>query len=271
MIILAKNGVVELLNNALKISGGVGNGDELGDLTGIAKVGHFVTKLGEWDFDRDEINFGVGLTDELDEIVAVAVDRNETSTALAWFELHGFGGATTVYILAVNKTASFLVDDFVAKLLCNLLVIIVVFTKKTFDLGGGVGGGGVKSGFDLGFDEREIEHMLIFGFTETEIVFDNLNKGFLAAVNTADFEMAIELGGYFLIRNRNALLASEFGSIGIILGFGKGRALVFGAKLLNGGFVKLTTRLAFNRCHTATIKHEIIRKTNIFTIYGGNW
>ena len=52
---------------------GAGNGDVLGDFAFILKGFEAFFKFGEGDFDGDEVDFGVGLFDEFDKIITVAV------------------------------------------------------------------------------------------------------------------------------------------------------------------------------------------------------
>ena len=50
-----------------------GDGNIFGDFAFILKGFEAFFKFGEGDFDGDEIDFGVGLFDEFDEIITVAV------------------------------------------------------------------------------------------------------------------------------------------------------------------------------------------------------
>ena len=50
-----------------------GDGDILSDFVVVAEFIEALVKFGEGDFDGDEVDFGVGLFDEFDEIITVAV------------------------------------------------------------------------------------------------------------------------------------------------------------------------------------------------------
>ena len=136
--------------------GGVCQGDVLFDFALFLQGFETFVELSEGDADRNEVDFGGSFLDEFDEVVAVAVNGDEFATALAGFELEGFGSTAAIDVLAVDEAASLLIGDLAAKLFGNSLVIIVVLREHGFDLTSKLAGMSVDFLFDGGFDETEI-------------------------------------------------------------------------------------------------------------------
>ena len=94
-----------------------------------------------------------------------------------------------------------MVVDLVAKLLGNGLVIVAVGGKKRFDLAGDFVGVGVDIGFDLGLEERQVKHALVFVFAETKVVFDDFDEAFFATLDATNAEMALKFVVDLLLGN----------------------------------------------------------------------
>ena len=241
-----------------------------GDFAVSGEVVEEFVELGEGDADGDEVDFGFGLLDELDEVVAVAVHGDEFAAALAGFEFESFGGATAVDVFAIDETAGFLVDDFTTEGLGDGFVIVAVVGEHGFDFLGGSGGVGVDFLLDSGFDETEVEHALVFGFVETEIVADDLKKGFFAAVDTADSQVTVEFFGNVVVGDGDVLFLGELDGVGVGFGVGEGGAFVFIAQVLDGGLVELTAGLAFDGSHATAIEENVVGKEDWLGIDGGD-
>ena len=237
---------------------GVGQSDVFGDFAIDGKRFETLAEFGEGDADGDKVDTRFGLLDEFDKVVAVAVHRNEFAAALAGFEFEGFGGATTIDVFTVDDAAGFLVDDFAAERLGYGLVIVTVVGEHRLNLLGGSCGVSVDFLFDGRLDEAEVEHALVFGFVEAEIIGDNFHESFFAAIDAADFQVAIEFFGDVFFGDSDVLLPRELDGIGVGLCVSKGGAVVFVAKIFDGGLVELAAGLALDGGHTAAIKQNIV-------------
>ena len=78
------------------------NSDILADFVFFAEPSDARIELGEGDFDGYEVDLGVGLGDEFDEVVAVAIHGNEAAGFFARLEFESLGSAAAVDILIAD-------------------------------------------------------------------------------------------------------------------------------------------------------------------------
>lgn len=240
-------------------------------MAAFAELGELGGKLGEGDFDGYKVYFGVGLGDELDEIISVAIDGDETAGLLAGLELEGFGGAAAIDVLIGNEAAGLLVLDGIAEGLSDSYVIAVVVGEELLDAIGGVAGGGVDFLFDFGLNESEIEHAAILGGGETEVFFDDFHEGFFAAGDAADAEVTSEFGGDFFVGDFDLVGFGELEGVSVLLGFDEGGLLVLRAEGLDGRFVIDLAGLALDGGDAAAVEHEVVGEADVGAIDGGDW
>ena len=110
------------------------------------------------------------------------------------------------------------------------------------------------------------KEIAIFITVETEIVVDNIQETLLATLYATDLTVFIVGLIDLIFGNFDALLASNFASIGVLLGvFNGGAAIVFFDRIrLDGG--EHLTGLLLNRREATAINHEVVTILDFFAI-----
>ena len=118
-----------------------------------------------------------------------------------------------------DVTAGFLVLDVGAEFAGDGGVVAAICCDDLLNFVGELVGIVIDGSFDLGTDEREVKHAVVFVASEAKIFLNDFHESLGTAFNAADAAMAIKLALDFFGRNGNAELAREFDGISVFFGF----------------------------------------------------